>query len=179
MSEVRSGGDRRQVATVVGGWIVLCGVVLLVWPGATIRVVVVLVGLGAFGFGVSELSRVFAAGGTTLEVWSGLIALANVIGGVFVLLSPFVSLDAARTVVGIYWLVAGLIEVIGALVRPEGRIERFAVGVLSLAAGAVAVLLPALSLVVFVWLAGGWLLVVGLVVLVLGRLAGPGGAGAR
>jgi uncharacterized membrane protein HdeD (DUF308 family) len=173
MSEVQPRTDRRRVSTAVGGWIVLCGLVLLLWPGATIRVVVVLVGLGAFGFGVSELARVFAAGGTTLEVWSGLIALANVIGGVFVLLSPFVSLDAARTVVGLYWLVAGLIEVVSALVKPEGRIERFSVGVLSLAAGAVAVLLPAISVLVFVWLAGAWLVVVGLVVLVLGRLATP------
>jgi uncharacterized membrane protein HdeD (DUF308 family) len=178
MSDVEPRTDRRRVTTAVGGWIVLCGLVLLLWPGATIRVVVVLVGLGAVGFGVSELSRVFAGGETTLQVSSGLIGLANVIGGVLVLLSPFVSLDAARTVVGIYWLIAGLVEVVGALVKPEGRIERFSVGVLSLAAGAVAVLLPAISVLVFVWLAGAWLVVVGLVVLVLDRLASPGSSAA-
>jgi uncharacterized membrane protein HdeD (DUF308 family) len=171
MSEVVSGSDRRRLATAAGGWLVLCGVVLLVWPAATIRVVVVLVGLGALGFGASELSRVFS-GGATPELWSGLIGLANLIGGVVVLIAPFVSLDAARVVVGIYWLVAGLVEVVGSLASHDGRIERFAIGVLSLAAGAIA-LVPAISGVVFVWLAGAWLVVVGLVVLALSRLASP------
>jgi uncharacterized membrane protein HdeD (DUF308 family) len=173
MAEVASGSERRRLATAAGGWLVLCGLVLLLWPAATIRVVVVLVGLGALGFGVSELSRVFA-GGARPELWSGLIALANIIGGAVVLAAPLVSLDAARVVVGVYWLVAGLVEVVGALARHDGRIERFSVGVLSLAAGAIA-FVSAISGVVFVWLAGGWLVLVGLAVLALGRLASPSG----
>jgi len=143
MSDVVPGSDHRRLATVAGSWIVLCGLVLLLWPAVTIRVVVVLVGLGALGFGISELYRVFS-GGARPDLGSGLIGLANLIGGAVVLLAPLVSLDAARVVVGVYWLVAGLVEVIGALVKHDGRIERFAVGVLSLAAGVIA-LLPAIS----------------------------------
>ncbi|MFU8840601.1 MAG: hypothetical protein ACNA8R_07735 [Nitriliruptoraceae bacterium] len=53
-------------------------------PRSTPHVVVALVGLGALGFGVNELSRVFTSG-TKPELWSGLIALANIIGGAVVL----------------------------------------------------------------------------------------------
>lgn len=173
MSDSATTPRGRLVASSAGGWLVVCGLVLLLWPAATIRVVVVLVGLGALGFGVSELSRVFAGGDSARDLWSGLIALASILGGVVVLLSPLVSLGAARVVVGLYWLVAGLVEAAAALARHDGRIERFSIGVLSLAAGAAA-LLPAVPGTVLVWLAGAWLVLVGLVVLVLSRVAAPG-----
>lgn len=170
MSVVPARSDRSRAASAAGGWLVVCGVVLLAWPAATIRVVVLFVGLGAIGVGVHELVRVFGGARSKLGLWSGLIGLANLLGGIVVMIAPFVSLDAARLVVGVYWLVAGLIETVGSLARPDGRLERFSVGVLSLAAAAAA-LVPAVPGTALVWLAGAWLVVVGLVVLALGRIA--------
>jgi len=61
-------------------------------------------------------------------------------------------------------LVAGVVALLGATARQEDRVERLMVGVLSLIAGALTLALPALSLVVLVWFAGLWLILVGAVV---------------
>jgi uncharacterized membrane protein HdeD (DUF308 family) len=70
MSDSAATSRRRLVTSSAGGWLIVCGLVLLLWPGATIRVLVVLVALGALGFGISELSRVVAGGGRAPDLWA-------------------------------------------------------------------------------------------------------------
>jgi len=79
-----------------------------------------------------------------------LIALVNIFGGVVIIATRFISLGALAVVLGVYWLVAGDIGLLGGLARQEGRIERASIGLLSLVAGLLALLLPAVSLVALV-----------------------------
>lgn len=164
------------VSRLAGLALVVGGILLLAWPQASALVLVTLFGLGAVVHGISELARVFAGEGEHLEVWAGLIGLVSIFGGVVVFLTPRVSAVAAGVVIGVYWLAAGVAEVIGGLVRPGGRLGRLIVGGLSIVAGVVVLAVPTLSLLVLVWLSGLWLVVVGLVIL---AFAGPRPRAAR
>lgn len=175
MSRVSS-DPRRKLESAVGAWMVLCGLMLTFWPAATIRVLVFLVGLGAVAFGINELSRVFASKGGSPELWAGLIGLVNVFGGVIIIITPFVSTDAARIVVSVFWLVGGIIEIVTALVQTEDRLVRSVIGVVTATLGAVVLAVPAMTVVVFSWLAGAWLIVVGAVLLFVGAIVSSGQA---
>ena len=148
----------------LGAAMIVVGLVLVIWPRATTLVVVTLFGPGVVLYGLIELSRVFAASDEGFDLVAGLAALVNIFGGVVIFVTRFVSLDAVAVVLGVYWAVAGVIALVGGATRHDGRVERLAVGVLSLTAGAVVLALSAPSLVVLVWFAGAWLMLVGLVV---------------
>lgn len=148
-------------------------------PAATTLVLVALLGLGAVIYGIAELGRVFAGEGERLELWAGLIGLVSIFGGVLIFLTPLVSSVAVGTIIGAYWLVGGASEVIGAVMRPGGRIVRFLVGALSIAAGLVVVATPTLSLVALVWFSGLWMVAAGVAVAIGGLLHRPRASGGR
>lgn len=167
MSAATSNDATAPKARTLGIVLVFAGLVLLVWPAATTRVLASWVGLGAVVYGVRELTRVFAGDGGRIEFSAGLLGLISVFGGVVIAVTPFVSETASSTLIGVYWLIAGLFEVAGAFLRPAARLERLLVGVISLAAGGLVLALPTASLLVVVWLSGGWLLSAGAIVLLI------------
>jgi uncharacterized membrane protein HdeD (DUF308 family) len=163
----------------VAAVMVVTGILLLAWPGATTLVLVALLGLGAVTYGIAELSRVFAGEGERLELWAGLIGLVSIFGGVLIFLTPLVSSVAVGTIIGAYWLVGGVSEVIGAVIRPGGRVVRLLVGVLSVAAGLVVLASPTLSLVALVWFSGLWMVAAGIAIAIGGLLHRPRASGGR
>lgn len=171
MSEATPSRSETTGPRALGTVLLIAGFVLLFWPAATTRVLASAVGVGALVFGLRELTRSRGGDGDRIDFPATLLGLVSVFGGVVIVLTPFVSDTASSTVIGVYWLIAGALEVGGASLRPSARLERLLVGVLSLAAGALVLVLPSLSIVVFVWFAGGWLLAAGAVVLVLGAMS--------
>jgi uncharacterized membrane protein HdeD (DUF308 family) len=161
----------RGAALGFGALLVVAGLVLLAWPAATTLVLVSLLGLGAAAYGVAELGRVFDGHSERLEIVTGLIGLVSIFGGVMIFLTPLVSSVAVGVVVGAYWLVGGAVEVVGAFLRPGGRLVRLLVGVISVIAGLVVLASPAISLVALVWFSGAWLVASGIAV-ALGALLG-------
>ncbi|TVR35647.1 MAG: hypothetical protein EA388_06435 [Nitriliruptor sp.] len=178
MASVSSMPANRTTGVAFGVWVMLCGLVLVLWPAATTRVLVVFVGLGAVSYGVTELLRVYSGTGQNLELWAGLVGLVNIFGGVVIVITPFVSTSAAGVVVGLYWLAGGIVEIAGALLRPDGRLVRFPIGVLSAALGGVVLAVPTMSILILVWLAGAWLMAMGLVLLLAGFIAKSAGTSA-
>jgi len=176
MSEQVGPGVQRSSRIGLGATMMLVGIALVTWPRATAIVVVTLFGLGVLLYGLVELARVFSAADGRLDLVAGLAALINIFGGIVIFITRFVSLDALPVVLGIYWVVAGVVALAAAGTRQAGRAERLMVGVLSLTAGALTLALPALSLVVLVWFAGLWLILVGVVV---AGLTVAGSAGRR
>jgi uncharacterized membrane protein HdeD (DUF308 family) len=175
MSSVSSMPANRTTGVAFGAWVLLCGLVLVLWPAATIRVLIVFIGLGAVSFGVTELLRVCSGTGQNLELWAGLVGLVNTFGGLVIFITPFVSTSAAVIVVGLYWLVGGIVEIAGAVLRPDGQLVRLPIGVLSAALGAVVLAVPTMSILVLVWLAGAWLMAMGLVLLLASFMANSAG----
>src|SRR3954451_2758028 len=112
------------------------------------------------------------------EIW--LLVLRGVVAivfGVLAILWPGVTLLALALLFGAYVLVDGVLTMIGAFRRRDGATQRTAyilIGLLSIAAGAVALLWPRVTALVLVVLVGAWAVVTGLLAIVAATRAPNG-----
>ncbi|WP_234009978.1 HdeD family acid-resistance protein [Streptomyces sp. SA3_actF] len=143
---------------------VLLGVLVLVWPGSSLRVAGVLFGVYLLVSGVVQL---VAATGT--HTAAGMRVLGFVSGALSVLLGLFCFRGATQSVlllalwIGIGWLFRGLTQVVAALAEPASpaRGWQLVLGVLAALAGVVLVVSPFASAWALILVAGIWLLAVG------------------
>ncbi|WP_244928090.1 DUF308 domain-containing protein [Nocardioides sp. W7] len=146
------------------------GVVLAAWPDETLKVCAVLVGIQ---FLVSGVVRIVAAVGTSsldggIRALMGLSGALALIVGLLCLRDPLQTVVAIGILLGAWWLVSGVIDIIGALVSPvPGRRGwDLTTGLLSVLAGGFLLIYPELSLGVFVLVACLWLFAIGLLAVV-------------
>jgi uncharacterized membrane protein HdeD (DUF308 family) len=152
---------------------IIAGVMALVWPGVTILALVIFLGIQILVWGVLLVVNAFQAGqGRVLAVIFGVLAL---IAGTSLFLRPIRNLGAVVIVLSVFWVVGGLIEVIESIVeRGKGWGWELTSGLLSIAAGIVAIVWPEITLFVIAIVAGVWMIMVGVMRLVaaFGRSSG-------
>ncbi|WP_431033682.1 HdeD family acid-resistance protein [Streptomyces sp. P6-2-1] len=144
---------------------VVLGLLVLVWPGSSLRVAGVLFGVYLLVSGVVQL---VAATGT--HTAAGMRVLGFVSGALSVLLGLFCFRGVTQSVlllalwIGIGWLFRGLTQVVAALAEPASpaRGWQLLLGVLAALAGIVLVVSPFASAWALLLVAGIWLLAVGL-----------------
>jgi uncharacterized membrane protein HdeD (DUF308 family) len=146
------------------------GLVLAVWPGETLTVLTVLLGLQLI---IGGSVRVFLAlasaslqGGARWLVAA--IGVAAVVVGVLCLMEPLRTLEVIGILIGVFWIVAGLGDLASAFVsgtRGE-RIWDVVKGVISLGAGIFLVANPEVSLAFLVLISCIWLIGYGLILVV-------------
>lgn len=152
------------------GWLLGFGVLTLVaglvavaWPGRTVLVLALVFGAqllvgGIFWFGAAVSSR---GQGTAGQI---VLAVLAVISGIVCLRSPFQVALVLPLVLGLYWIINGLVEMFQAVTRGEEAPARgwaIAMGVLSLLAGIAVLVYPGTGLLVLGWVLGFWLIVYG------------------
>jgi uncharacterized membrane protein HdeD (DUF308 family) len=94
---------------------IVLGIVLIVWPEATIVVLMVLFGIWALIDGVGLAAQVFAKGaGTGQRVLFGVMALVALVVALFAIFRPGVAASVVTWFIGIWLLVRGLFELVGA-----------------------------------------------------------------
>lgn len=180
LADARLGSTWEQVATTTGRhWglhlfngivMLVIGILVLVWPGATLLVVSWLFAITLLVNGIVCILRAIAdsdaAGG--MRVLYGLLGALSLLAGVLCLRSPLQTLAAIALLIGSWWIVSGVLELIGAVSgRTEGNRGWEAVlGVLSVIAGFVVLLQPGLSLATLVLVLGVSLIVFGVVVMI-------------
>jgi uncharacterized membrane protein HdeD (DUF308 family) len=143
------------------------GILVLVWPETTLYVLAVIVGLhlllaGAFRF-VTAFSRDRDRDGS--RVVKVLVAVVAVLAGVLVLRHPLQTIAALSLIVGVYWLLSGLLIAFLAL-ADRGLAHRglaLAAGALGVVAGIVVLGYPVESVVALTRLLGLWLVLLGIV----------------
>ncbi|MGW4564420.1 HdeD family acid-resistance protein [Streptomyces sp. NPDC004561] len=140
------------------------GVLILVWPDETLHVLAVILGLyllltGAFRF-VESFGRE-AAGERVTRL---LVAALYVLAGVLCLRHPLQTVTALSLIVGIVWLVSGILVLHAALGARDLPHRGFVIGaaVIGMLAGVVVLALPAQSAVALTRLLGLWLVLLGL-----------------
>lgn len=155
--------QRSRGATIgIGLLIALAGAVLLAWPAATTLVLVIWLGVAVAMYGVFELFEAFSGHGERSRGWGILLGVVALIGGAVIFFTPVVSSVAVGVVIGWYWVLGGVIGIVGAFAVPGDRFIRGLVAAISLIAGIVVLAQPGLSLVALVWFSGAWMLVAGL-----------------
>jgi uncharacterized membrane protein HdeD (DUF308 family) len=166
----------RGAAIGLGVLIALAGVVLLIWPGATTVVLVRWLGLAIVVYGIHELIDAFGGGGEGSRVWSGIIGVVAVIGGLAIFWTPIISAITVGLVIGWYWLIGGAIGIVGAIIEPGNRLVHLLIAVVSMLAGVAVIAQPGLSLVTLVWFSGAWMVIAGLIMVAGAMLSGRRGS---
>ena len=172
-----SGLDERETAAAwASGWQVVMlvavltlavGVILLVWPHATLVVVAALIGAALLVTGLFRLISGFTARGVSGGTRAAyvIIGLLATLAGLYCLRHLSVTVVLVAFIVGVFWTLHGIVDLIVAATsgRGTGRGLRAFVGVLSLAAGLIVMFWPSISLSVLLWVMGIWLLAYGLI----------------
>ncbi|QGV80108.1 HdeD family acid-resistance protein [Streptomyces ficellus] len=139
------------------------GVLVLVWPEATLHVLAVLVGLYLLLTGVFRFVAVFAREGH--ERLPGLLlAVLCVLAGVLCLRNPLQTIAALSLIVGLVWLASGILTLFTALITENLPHRGLVMGmaVLAVIAGIVVLALPTESARALTRLLGLWLILLGL-----------------
>ncbi|MGC0338775.1 HdeD family acid-resistance protein [Streptomyces sp. SLBN-8D4] len=139
------------------------GVLVLVWPEATLHVLAVLIGLHLLVSGAFRFVDVFARDGH--ERLPGLLlSVLYVLAGVLCLRNPLQTIAALSLIVGVVWLVSGVLTLYTAVATMDlpHRGVVLGVAVLVIVAGIVVLALPAESARALTRLLGLWLVLLGL-----------------
>jgi uncharacterized membrane protein HdeD (DUF308 family) len=163
------------------GWVLVFGIVTLLaglftlaWPGRTIVVVA-----GIFRF-VAAFASDDETGGT--RVLLALLGVLSFIVGLYALRHVLLTIAALALLLGIFWVVNGAVEVFAALSHRgmQGRGWTIFMRLLSVVAGIVVLVYPAISLATLAIVLGFWLLLYGIMEIVLAfRLRQAGHAATR
>ena len=94
---------------------IVLGIILVAWPEATIVVLMVLVGIWALIDGIGLAAQVFDKGaGTGQRVLFGVMALVALVVAMVAIFNPDKAASVITWLVGIWLLVRGLFELVGA-----------------------------------------------------------------
>jgi uncharacterized membrane protein HdeD (DUF308 family) len=173
--EMQQSDDARDVLGRIGeswAWVLafsvatlIFGVMVMAWPSATVKLVALLFGLQLFVGGLFSLVRAFTRGGEGSRVLLAVLGVLGILVGIFVLRHLFQTVVILVILLGVYWVLHGIIEFFVAIDQrgAPARGLNAAMGILSFIAGVVVLSWPSPTLLVLVWVLGVWLVVYGLV----------------
>ncbi|MGW2782685.1 HdeD family acid-resistance protein [Streptomyces populi] len=141
------------------------GILILVWPDETLHVLAVLLGLYLLVIGLFRFVSVFGHREQGNRFATLLIAVLYVLAGVLCLRHPMQTVAALSLILGIVWLVSGVLTAYTALASRDLPHRGFvlcgaAIGVI---AGIVVLALPTESARALTRLLGLWMVLIGLV----------------
>jgi uncharacterized membrane protein HdeD (DUF308 family) len=158
---------RAWPAVLCGGiGLIAVGIMMIVWPAATLTLVAILIGAALLVSGLVKLWEGFTARAESGGMRAAyiVIGLLAVLAGLYCLRHHALSLFVVAFVTGVYFVVHGISELgVAASGKVPGRTLRAVLGVFSIVAGILMVVWPALTLGVLVLLVGAWLMLYGLV----------------
>lgn len=146
------------------------GLVLVLWPEQTLKVLAILIGIQFILTGLLRLVLAVASkqadGGT--RAMAGVFGALALVLGLLCLRDPLQTVLVISMILGVWWLAAGLIDIVGALRSREShrRGWNVALGVLSAAAGGFLLVAPEVSLTALVVVAAVWLFSYGFIAIV-------------
>jgi uncharacterized membrane protein HdeD (DUF308 family) len=147
----------------LGAVSLLFGIAVLVWPGATLKVLAVLVGIWLLLAGTLRIIGAFLPGrGVGRQVLSGIVGVILFVGGVVCLRNLVNALAVIVVLVSLTWLFSGLSATLLAFQATGGtRAGLLILGILSIIAGLVFLFVPGLTLTFVVLMTGITAIVIG------------------
>ncbi|MDH6518017.1 uncharacterized membrane protein HdeD (DUF308 family) [Streptomyces sp. SAI-135] len=158
-----------QVVLLTGAASLVLGVLVLVWPDASLLAVGVLFGVYLLISGIFQLVAAFGTHRTTaLRVLAFVSGSLSILLGLFCLRGPMRSILLLALWIGIGWLIRGITQTLAAASDRSmpARGWQILLGVLTFVAGIVLIDSPFESITVLTLVGGIWLVVVGAVEIV-------------
>ncbi|MGI5456129.1 HdeD family acid-resistance protein [Streptomyces sp. CA-249302] len=155
-----------QVVLLTGVASLILGILVLVWPGASLLAAGVLFGLYLLFSGVFQLVAAFGTHRTTsLRVLAFISGALSILLGLFCLRGPMRSILLLALWIGIGWLIRGITQTLAAASDSSmpARGWQIFLGVLTFVAGIVLIDSPFESVAVLTLVGGIWLVAVGVV----------------
>ena len=153
-----------QVVLLTGVASLILGILVLVWPGASLFAAGVLFGLYLLCSGVFQLVAAFGTHRTTsLRVLAFVSGALSIMLGLFCFRGPMQSILLLGLWIGIGWLIRGITQTLAALHDPSmpARGWQIFLGIVTFVAGIVLIDSPFRSVAVLTLVGGIWLVVVG------------------
>jgi uncharacterized membrane protein HdeD (DUF308 family) len=169
-AEVRH--DVRQAGTlliVVGAIGAIAGVLAIVYPDVTLLALALIAGINLLLLGVLGLVDAFSSDGdSTTRVLAAVLGLLGIVAGLVVMKRPGETLLVLVLAVGVWLVVAGVVDLVRALVVAGNRGIRVVAGLVDVVLGGLILALPKLSLGTLAVLIGIAFLIRGVVCIVRG-----------
>jgi uncharacterized membrane protein HdeD (DUF308 family) len=145
---------------------VALGICAVVWPAITLLAAAIVFGVQLIFAGIYRLVSAFAsedASGAT-RVLFALLGILSLVVGLYAVRHVLLTIVALSLLLGIFWIVNGVIEIFTAAQHREmsGRGWRVFMGILSIIAGLILLAIPGISLLALVVVVSVWLILVGL-----------------
>src|SRR4051812_32498575 len=153
------------IPLVAGVLSVIVGVVALAFPGPTLLAVGIIFGayLAAWGTMLVVESVMTHGEPTFARILGVIVGLIAVLTGLILLVRPGESVVTAALVLGFWWTLSGLMQIIRGIAMSEGRTWNLVLGAIGLIAGIIILAQPEIGLVTLVWIVGIGLLLQGMV----------------
>ncbi|MFI9245801.1 HdeD family acid-resistance protein [Streptomyces sp. NPDC053086] len=158
-----------QIVLLTGIGSLVLGILVLVWPGASLLAAGVLFGLYLVISGVFQLVSAFGTHRTTsLRILAFISGALSIVLGLFCFRGPMQSILLLALWIGIGWLIRGITQTLAAVhdSHMPARGWQIFLGVVTFIAGIVLIDSPFESVAVLTLVAGTWLVVVGVVEIV-------------
>jgi uncharacterized membrane protein HdeD (DUF308 family) len=146
------------------------GIMLLVWPHASLTVVAILIGAAIVVSGLVRLWEGLTASDRSGGMRAAYVAigLLAILAGLYCLRHHALSLFIVTFLISVYFIAHGIADIgVAVSTRVPGRGIRAVLGLFSLAAGIVILVWPAITLVLLLTIAAAWLMFYGLALGVL------------
>lgn len=171
-------GRSRGWTVALGAITLVAGLLVLAWPGKSVLVLAVVLGIWLLVAGIFRLVTAIAvdeAQGSS-RVLLALLGVVTILVGLLCLSRPLQTATGLALLIGVFWVIGGVIEFFHGLVADiPGRGWAVAGGLVSVIAGIVVLAYPGASVLALALLFGILLIVLGAVTIV-GGFAGPSAA---
>lgn len=139
--------------TVIGVLTVIVGFVALIYPGPTLLVVGLLFGIWLLIWGAFAIYRGVAdSGGAGWRVLSVIIGVLGVLAGIVLIVRPGQSVLTLVLVIGIWWIITGILEFIQGIAVKDHRWTNIILGLIGAVAGLIILAWPGIGLVTLVFI---------------------------
>jgi uncharacterized membrane protein HdeD (DUF308 family) len=144
------------------------GILVVVWPSETLKVLTILFALQLFVMGIYSLVKSFSAANQhkVLTVFLGIFAI---IVALIMIRNVVATVAVVGFIIGVYWIIHGIIQfvmAVGDKTYPSRGWTIF-MAIISVIAGIVVVAWPVNSLTALAWLVGIWFIVLGILGIIL------------
>lgn len=148
----------------------LFGILSFLWPDSSLLALILVYGVYTIADGVFSLVGAIRGGGLTPRWWLALAGLVSLAAGAVALLWPGLTVVVMVILIGIWAIVRGVFEIIGAItlrkvIRNEWLLAL--AGVLSVLFGLALIAMPGLGALILLWIIGAWAIVFGILFVAL------------